>query len=749
MSSDQTTTETLDVSSDEVDVSVVIGFKDWGRDRLLVSIRTIIDALSGVSGEVIVSDYGSADAADLRGQVEAAGARYVYTSTDGTWSRARALNAGFAVARGSVLISTDADMAFTPGSLATVCRIVQQDPRTAVVLQCRDLPPTYAVDSFTDAPVDWTALERAARLRPRWGMGGMMAVSAAAFERVRGFDERMVIYGGEDLDFAERLRRAGHRIHWIEDAGVRMYHIWHEPSRSAADATPEGREAIETNRRIYLDDKSVVRNTRTWRHQPAGAAAPATVVIATHNRADYVADSINSVLAQSMQDFELLVIDDGSTDHTGDVVRSFTDPRVRYVRQAGAGVAAARAHAAELTGSRYTVVHDDDDLMLPWRLESHFAALTAGVNGTYGGWVDFQDSSGALSPINGRTLSLGSILFAGKVYAHGTLMIETELLRRVGYDSSLRSGSDYNLGVRLMRAGVHMVHTGEYHIMRRLHDRQMTTVDEVVQKTSGVLSSFMARNGMLPADTKSLREGLAKATAPTVRGSQDLRAHVHRFLPDHLVRRLAVVRVSAGEVPMPSAITLLRRATSRVHVRGDSGDGYVDYVLSDVTWSDLAVLATARLDVTVHDEDSEAAQEILSGAMVSGAMRRLRHEASNVDDDRVLVVVRHTTDTPESDDYSGLGDLASAAAPVGGRPQGTQVVHTATGSIQVDAVTVDPANDLIETMASLGDAVGATSVTSSAPWTHEELAERLSARAVRSHAAPATAVRHLNGKAPA
>jgi hypothetical protein len=325
-------------------------------------------------------------------------------------------------------------------------------------------------------------------------------------------------------------------------------------------------------------------------------------------------------------------------------------------------------------------------------------------------------------------------------------MIETDLLRRVGYDPTLRSGSDYNLGVRLMRAGARMVHTGEYHIMRRLHDRQMTTVDPVVQKTSAVLSSFMARNGMLNADTKALRDTLGSAKAPVVRGSGDVTAHVGRYLPDHLVGRLAVVRVPAGAEPSGAARDVLSRAGSRVHVLDDEHNGFVDHVLTKVQWAELAALATARLDVTVHDDTSDTAQEILSGALVSGALRRLRLVASRAEEP-VVVVVRHQ---PGDDRTSGeVDDLASVTSPLGARSQGSRVVHTETGAIHLDALAVDPSADLLDAMSSLGSALGASSVTAAAQWTHEELAARLAARATPSADQAAQQAKHLNGRTPA
>lgn len=592
------------------DVSVVIGFKDWGVERLLLSVRMLADALDGATSEVIVADYGSRDTAGLQSQLEELGARYVYTETDGVWSRSRALNSGFAVAGGRVLISTDADMAFSPSSLAVVVRDVLAEPNRALVLQCRDLPEGFGVERLQEASVDWTLLERRSRLRPRWGMGGMIAVSRESFDRVRGLDERMEIYGGEDIDFAQRLRRTGTSIRWVDDPAVRMYHIWHEPSRQAANATPEGEEAIKRNRDIYLHDHSPIRNVRNWRHSTPSAAPPATIVIATHNRAEFLGETMNSVLAQSVSDFELLIVDDGSTDETAAVVDAFDDERVRYVRQDNAGVAAARNHAAQLTRSEFTVVMDDDDLMLPWRLEAHFEALTGELGGTYGGWIDFDNEDGVMQPYPGKQASLATLLFAGSVYLHPTLMLRTDLIRKVGYDSTLPSGSDYMLGVSLLRAGVQLGHTGRYHILRRRHEGQLTAKAAPGQKTSAVLANFVARNNAKSAGVEELRK-LAKATPPVTVDVAAVDSLVG-FLPDELTTRSLILSKQGP-------------------------DGLRSRVIANATWHDMAVARADGWDVEVVAGDGAEVDVALAATHLRRAI-----ESPNGEPARAVVVGRRS-----------------------------------------------------------------------------------------------------------
>jgi GT2 family glycosyltransferase len=100
------------------------------------------------------------------------------------------------------------------------------------------------------------------------------------------------------------------------------------------------------------------------------------VVIPTFNRAHQIVDTIQSVLAQSLPAAEIVVVDDGSTDGTADVVAPFA-PRVKYIRQENAGVAAARNRGAERTESPLLAFVDSDDLWHRDKLAVQVAALAS------------------------------------------------------------------------------------------------------------------------------------------------------------------------------------------------------------------------------------------------------------------------------------------------------------------------------------------------------------------------------------
>jgi len=105
-----------------------------------------------------------------------------------------------------------------------------------------------------------------------------------------------------------------------------------------------------------------------------------SVIVPTYNMAEYVGPAIESVLDQNFEAFELLVVDDGSTDGTEDAVDSYTDPshpeynaRVRYVSQSNQGKAAAVNHGLDLARGTYITILDADDTLPPDSLSARYA----------------------------------------------------------------------------------------------------------------------------------------------------------------------------------------------------------------------------------------------------------------------------------------------------------------------------------------------------------------------------------------
>jgi glycosyltransferase involved in cell wall biosynthesis len=181
-----------------------------------------------------------------------------------------------------------------------------------------------------------------------------------------------------------------------------------------------------------------------------------SVVIPAYNAAATVGEAIDSVLAQTYADFELVVVDDGSTDETAQIVAARDDPRVRCVRTENRGVAAARNHGIELTSGELVAFLDADDAWQPEKLERQHLALTTtpsiGLSFTSAALVDDDletiglDDAVEYADYTEQLLLTGNILSAGG----SSVMARRSVIDQVGgFDPQLSQCADWDLWLRL------------------------------------------------------------------------------------------------------------------------------------------------------------------------------------------------------------------------------------------------------------------------------------------------------------
>lgn len=209
------------------------------------------------------------------------------------------------------------------------------------------------------------------------------------------------------------------------------------------------------------------RPTRTWiMHSTAEhAGRPPTVSVITpaFNAAPYVRESLDSVVAQTFKDFEVIVVDDGSTDETAAIADWYAqrDPRIRVIRQSNHGIAAARNVAIAHARGRFFALLDSDDLWFPRYLEEQVAILqrhpdvaVLSANAiSLGGGLDGQPLLGG-----SRRGALRKVSLATLVRAEDSLSIlavfRREVVDAIGpFDVTLRRSEDYDFWLRAAAAG--------------------------------------------------------------------------------------------------------------------------------------------------------------------------------------------------------------------------------------------------------------------------------------------------------
>ncbi len=183
-----------------------------------------------------------------------------------------------------------------------------------------------------------------------------------------------------------------------------------------------------------------------------------SVIIPTYNRANYIGEAIESVLAQTYQDYEIIVVDDGSTDNTRKVLEQF-DGHIEYIYQENRGEAAARNTGLLVSKGEYLVLLDSDDTILPQKLERQVAFLDTHPSvGVVYSDLYFVDEDGKQlmlhSAYKGKKGDSGNVLEAlirrGNFIPVHSAMVRRSCFDVVGqFNESLFIGTDWEMWLRL------------------------------------------------------------------------------------------------------------------------------------------------------------------------------------------------------------------------------------------------------------------------------------------------------------
>ena len=208
------------------------------------------------------------------------------------------------------------------------------------------------------------------------------------------------------------------------------------------------------------------------------AAVPAvSVLMSVYNGERFLADAVESILGQSFGDFEFLIVDDGSTDHTGQILRGYDDPRIRLIanprnlgltRSLNIGLAAARG--------RFIARMDADDIALPDRFARQLAFFEANPRTVLVGAGharlddDARTRAWATQPL--RPVEFRWLSFFWTPVLHPSVMFRAGPIHEAGlrYDERLSTSQDYDLWTRMLSFGDAAVLEGPLVFWRR-HDK--------------------------------------------------------------------------------------------------------------------------------------------------------------------------------------------------------------------------------------------------------------------------------------
>ena len=211
-----------------------------------------------------------------------------------------------------------------------------------------------------------------------------------------------------------------------------------------------------------------------------------SVIIPTYNRPELLEKAIFSVLSQTFQDFELLIVDDASTENCRDIVNGFKDDRIKYIRnEHNKGIAAVRNIGVKNSSGEYIAFLDDDDEWLPHKLEKQVELLdqsNAQLGAVYTGTFSYDGASEKIlreTKPRFRGEILKELLLYNFIVTSSTLF-KRSCFEKVGYyDENLSFAEDYDMWIRIAKV-FEFDYVGEPLIRYRIHQNKLTKNYEAV-----------------------------------------------------------------------------------------------------------------------------------------------------------------------------------------------------------------------------------------------------------------------------
>jgi len=269
-----------------------------------------------------------------------------------------------------------------------------------------------------------------------------------------------------------------------------------------------------------------------------------TVLMPVYNGERYVARAVKSILDQSFRDFEFLVINDGSTDRSSDIIREFGDPRIRVIDTENQGVAAALRLGMKEARGAYIARMDADDECLPDRLEieKHCLDEHPGISVVHGS-VEYIDSEG--SPIfmemdEGYSNVVTKWLLNWRnVLIHSTVMLRAAVLKEHGlnYRIELNRAEDFDLWNRVARVG-DFIYLPDVLIRYRIHSENVSNSSPVdlqfAAQSRVILDNFRRYGVEVPIETAQelvVISGAARIN-PITYCYKNLKGNMHSLVAD-------------------------------------------------------------------------------------------------------------------------------------------------------------------------------------------------------------------------
>jgi glycosyltransferase involved in cell wall biosynthesis len=294
-----------------------------------------------------------------------------------------------------------------------------------------------------------------------------------------------------------------------------------------------------------------------------------SVIICTHNRGHILPRAVQAILDQTFDDFELLIVDDGSTDDTRASVAEFADPRILYFYQENAGAPAARNAGVAAARGEFVTFLDDDDRVLPHWLERFARVIDREGCTVVCCGMELLDPTGRVlySALPGNMGPAFDNLPG--FFRSGTFSLTREAYLAVGGFAEIPASENMEFALRLLpmcRARGWRVGTVDEHLMlmsdRRPEERGQNSPVRILEACEYILSRYQDQLARAPrslANTYAMA-GVAAARLGSYSKARGLFRSAVQASEDPLLRRRNWLRLCVAHVPPIGAIVWRSRA---------------------------------------------------------------------------------------------------------------------------------------------------------------------------------------------
>ena len=201
-----------------------------------------------------------------------------------------------------------------------------------------------------------------------------------------------------------------------------------------------------------------------------------SIIMPTYNQADFIGAAVKSVLDQTFQDWELIIVNNFSTDETNEVITNFKDNRIKVINFRNNGIiAASRNKAALIASGSYLAFLDSDDIWCKEKLTQVYNAIDPNIDIIYHSefWT-YQEKDLVIKKASKQKVSrtFESLLFFGNHISTSAVVLNAKVFKAVGgfsEDSSLITAEDYDLWLRLADHGFKFQYLDKYLSSYRVH----------------------------------------------------------------------------------------------------------------------------------------------------------------------------------------------------------------------------------------------------------------------------------------